>query len=151
MMDDIDRMLAEEAENAELHQHDDDRAPGYRRKYPPREPAQVYSVRIPADKLERLRERAAELGMAPSALMRQWVIERLESDETAISRAAFEQVIWVVATERLRGYLPAALTLSIFAHEQEADATARSKGGVVIPLPVTKDYRPQEHRTGTRA
>ncbi len=45
---------------------------------PPREPSQVYSVRIPVDKLELLRRVAAEHHEAPSVLMRKWVLERLE-------------------------------------------------------------------------
>jgi len=46
------------------------------------EPAQVYSVRIPVDRLDQLRRLAAERGLKPSALMREWVIERLEDELT---------------------------------------------------------------------
>lgn len=45
---------------------------------PPREPSQVYSVRIPVGKLEILRQVAAEWNEAPSALIRRWVLERIE-------------------------------------------------------------------------
>ena len=38
-------MLADEAEHAEQHR-DDELTPGYRRAHPPREPAQVHSLRI---------------------------------------------------------------------------------------------------------
>jgi len=47
----------------------------------PKDPAQVCSVQIPVGRLEQLRHRAAEEGVAPSALMGQWVIERLNADE----------------------------------------------------------------------
>ncbi|RBY84572.1 hypothetical protein [Blastococcus sp. TF02A-30] len=50
---------------------------------PPKEPSQVYSIRIPTDRLEELRTVAAARGIAPSQLMRTWVIERLDS---AVSR-----------------------------------------------------------------
>lgn len=46
---------------------------------PPRQPSQVYSVRIPADKIELLRLVAAERGEQPTALIRRWVLERLEA------------------------------------------------------------------------
>src|SRR5260221_13621819 len=50
---------------------------------PPRDPAQVYSVRIAVGRLEQLRTRALKEGVAPSALIRQWVIERLDANEDA--------------------------------------------------------------------
>ena len=74
-------LLAEEAEQAELHR-DDELTPGYRRARPSREPAQVYSLRIPVEWLEQLRGHAADRHMTPSALMRAWVIERLEAEAT---------------------------------------------------------------------
>lgn len=43
------------------------------------ERGQVYTVRIPMDRIERLRELAAELGVPPSSLIRQWVLERLDA------------------------------------------------------------------------
>jgi hypothetical protein len=41
-------------------------------------PSQVYSIRIPVDRLEQLRGVAEDQGVPPSALMRQWVLERLD-------------------------------------------------------------------------
>jgi Cdc6-like AAA superfamily ATPase len=78
----IAEVLAEEAEHAEQHR-DDELAPGYRRARPPREPAQVYSLRIPVDRLEQLRRLAADKHMTPSALMRSWVLERLDAEASA--------------------------------------------------------------------
>ena len=50
------------------------------RPRPPQRPAQVYSVRIPVEALEKLRGIASRSGVAPSSLMREWVLERLESE-----------------------------------------------------------------------
>lgn len=44
-----------------------------------RRPAQVYSVRIPVDRIDQLRSVAANEHTTPSALIRAWVVERLDS------------------------------------------------------------------------
>jgi len=59
------------------------------RPKPPREAAQVYSLRIPADQLDRVRAAAERHGAAPSALMRRWVLDRLEDEERNASRPTF--------------------------------------------------------------
>lgn len=46
----------------------------------PKEPSQVYSVRIPTDRLDQLRRLAAARGAAPTALIRDWVVERLDAE-----------------------------------------------------------------------
>ena len=68
MVKDIGRLLAEEAEAAEGHRDDD--VPLVRSRRPAREPAQVYSLRVPVEKLEELRRLAGERHLTPSALMR---------------------------------------------------------------------------------
>jgi hypothetical protein len=66
---------------------DDERATGegdnavYVRPRPPKDPAQVYTVRIPVAQIARLRDIANRLGLAPSTLMRNWVIERLDVED----------------------------------------------------------------------
>lgn len=50
----------------------------YARPVPPRDAAQVYSIRVPVERLEQLRSIASAKGVPPSTLMRQWVIERIE-------------------------------------------------------------------------
>ncbi len=45
---------------------------------PPRRPSQVYSIRIPVERIEQLRLIAANRGTTPTALIRDWVIERLD-------------------------------------------------------------------------
>ena len=39
----------------------------------------VIPVRLPADKWERIREEARELGIGPTTLARMWILERLRS------------------------------------------------------------------------
>ena len=51
-----------------------------RRPRLPQGAGQVYSVRIPVEALERLRRVASASGSAPSALIRQWVLERLDEE-----------------------------------------------------------------------
>jgi hypothetical protein len=52
----------------------------YARVAPPRTPNQVYSIRIPVDRLDQLRSMAAERGLQPTALIRRWVLERLDQE-----------------------------------------------------------------------
>ena len=76
---DVRRMLSDEAEEAE-QSRDESVGPMYRRARPSREPAQVYSVRMPVERLEQLRLAAKRVGMTPSALMRKWILERLDNE-----------------------------------------------------------------------
>ena len=58
-----------------------------RHQRPASAPTAVYSVRIPVDRIEELRELAATRGVAPTALIRRWVLAHLDaikgSDEYA--------------------------------------------------------------------
>jgi hypothetical protein len=74
-------LLAAEADEAERHADEEDHGPSYRRKHAPRDPAQVYSLRIPVAQIEELRQLAADKGVTPSALMREWVLERLAAEK----------------------------------------------------------------------
>ncbi len=47
---------------------------------PPTAPAQVYTVRIPVDRLAELRQVAAERAVPPSVLLRSWAIEQLDAE-----------------------------------------------------------------------
>jgi hypothetical protein len=83
-MSDIKNLLARESEEAEeRRERGGDDAPLYRSTRPPRDPAQVYSVRMPVERLGALRRVADERSMTPSALLRQWVLERLDQEEQA--------------------------------------------------------------------
>jgi hypothetical protein len=165
MREDIADLLAAEAEAAEQLRDEDDLGPTCAPRHPPRDPSQVYSVRIPVSRLEQLRRRAADEGVAPSALMRQWVIERLDVNESvkrklpdfealaaALSAVLLSaqsrvpgEVLWMVArAEDDQSVL--LFQEKVFADEETADEEARSRGGVVIPLPVASDYRPGRKR-----
>jgi hypothetical protein len=98
MSEEIAELLAAEAEEAERHADEEDHGPSYRRKHPPRDPAQVYSLRIPAAQIEELRQLAANRGVTPSALMRAWVLERMAAEKAGVPDALS---VW----ERLREIL----------------------------------------------
>jgi hypothetical protein len=75
-------ILAREAEEAEARAEAEERAevapkPGQRARRQAADATQVYSVRIPVDHLEDLRQLAGQLDIPPSVLLRRWVIERL--------------------------------------------------------------------------
>ncbi|MGH8902013.1 MAG: hypothetical protein ACRDYA_10095 [Egibacteraceae bacterium] len=74
---DIARVLGEEATLAERER---DHERDYVRVPPPGEPAQVYSLRLPVDRLEQLRRVAARDDEAPSVMIRRWVLERLDRE-----------------------------------------------------------------------
>jgi hypothetical protein len=154
MRESIADLLAAEAEAAEQFRDEDDLGPTYVPRHPAKDPSQVYSVRIPVSRLDQLRKRAAQEGVAPSALMRQWVIERLDADEgmkrtvssleallAAVIAARQPDALWMVA--RSEGdQTMLVFDETVFANEDAANEEARSSGGVVIPLPVARDYRP---------
>jgi hypothetical protein len=84
MRKDMAELLAAEAEDAERRAENEDHGPSYRRKHPPRDPAQVYSLRIPVDQIEELRQLASDKGVTPSALMRKWVLERIAAEKAGL-------------------------------------------------------------------
>ena len=91
---DIQDELATVADEAEARRDDPPR--GRRRSArPPRDPSQVYSVRIPVDRLEDLRRLAAERGAAPTGLMRQWVLERLDLEQAGHFRQSIRGTVEV--------------------------------------------------------
>ncbi len=85
-MSDIKGLLAREAEDAEeRRERDDYDAPLHRSTRSARDPAQVYSVRMPVERLGALRRAADERSMSPSALLRQWVLQRLDQEEQTVA------------------------------------------------------------------
>ena len=162
MRENMADLLAAEAEAAEQHRDEDDLGPTYAPRHMPKDPSQVYSVRIPVGRLEQLRQRAAEERVAPSSLMRQWVIERLDADESRKRKLAdfegFASVLFALLQSRVPGEAlwmvawseddqsPLVFGEKVFLDEEAADEEARSTGGVVIPLPVVRDYRPGRKR-----
>jgi hypothetical protein len=86
MSESIREVLAREAADAEARAEAEERgevAPthGQRGRKHAADPSQVYAVRIPLSKLRKLRELAEQLDTPPTALIRQWVIERLDAAE----------------------------------------------------------------------
>jgi hypothetical protein len=98
MSESMREILAREAAEAEARAEAEERGeaaptPGQRGRKRAADPSQVYAVRIPVSRLRRLRELADELEIAPSALIRQWVIERLDKSDTQDHQAAPEEHI----------------------------------------------------------
>jgi aryl-alcohol dehydrogenase-like predicted oxidoreductase len=82
MSENIRDVLAREAEESEQRRDQSTRL--VRRGRPAREPAQVYSVRMPVDRIDQLRQIAERAGVSPTALMRKWVLERLDNETPAV-------------------------------------------------------------------
>ena len=82
MDDDLDDETIDEG--AQLHTEiEDDFAP------PKRQPrSQVYSIRVPVERLEQLRNLAKERSVAPTVMLREWVLTRLDSETEARARAS---------------------------------------------------------------
>ena len=83
MRESVRDMLAREANEAEARadaeeQGDAPSMPGQRGQRSAAEPTQVYAVRFPVSRLAELRQVADELGELPTALIRRWVLERLD-------------------------------------------------------------------------
>jgi hypothetical protein len=101
--DEIALMLADEAEDAEERRERGETGGLLHTTTPSREPSQVYTVRMPVHVLERLRRMAAAAGVTPSALMRTWMLERLELESSG--GAADERVRRAVRLELERAGL----------------------------------------------
>lgn len=89
MAESVRDMLAREAAEAKAVADAEDRderqpAPGQRARRQAGEASQVYSVRIPVDRLAQLRALADERGVAPTALLRQFVLERLDQETAPV-------------------------------------------------------------------
>ncbi len=65
--------LAEQAENRPG-------GPYVRSRRRPKDPAQVYSLRVPVDRLELVRQIAERENTTQAALLRTWVLERLDQE-----------------------------------------------------------------------
>jgi predicted DNA-binding protein len=82
----VDRILDEETEASEAARDQD--ATYVRSRHRSKEPSQVYSVRLPVERLEELRVLAERSHVTPSALMRRLVIEGLDRQADVSSRIA---------------------------------------------------------------
>lgn len=96
MEESIRDMLAREAEEAEAaaDAREAEGRPetgGQRARAQAGEASQVYSVRIPAERLEQLRRLAEERGVRPTALLRQFVLDRLDQETAPLDVIAFPE------------------------------------------------------------
>ena len=83
-MTDVSKLLAEEAAASEAAANVE--TPMVRNRVKAKEPSQVYSLRIPMDRLQELRRRAEQQHVAPTVLMRRWILDRLEAEAEKGSR-----------------------------------------------------------------
>jgi hypothetical protein len=81
--DDLEDEIFEEV--ARGNEEDDGLTLGSRRQK-----SQVYSIRVPVEQLEQVRVLAKQRGVAPTAMMREWILEKLQSEagETVAKRSA---------------------------------------------------------------
>ncbi len=77
-MEDMTARLEHERELFEKDMDEEDDRPLVRPR-PAKQPSQVYSIRLPVDRLAELRRYADRRGMAPTALIREWVLQRLDA------------------------------------------------------------------------
>jgi hypothetical protein len=89
MAESVRDMLAREATEAKAAADAEDAAGstptgGQRARRQPGEASQVYSVRIPVERLAQLRQLADERNVAPTALLRQFVLERLDQETAPV-------------------------------------------------------------------
>lgn len=89
----LDAML-NSIDEGERHEEEEEQEAVYVRPPAPRHPTQVYSVRVPVDRLDQLRTLAQKEGVSTSVLVRQLVIEGLDqrSGGHAQLRDAFERI-----------------------------------------------------------
>ena len=98
MSESLQQLLAREAAEAEARADAEERgeaepARGQRGRRPARDPSQVYAVRIPVSRLRELRQVADQLGIPPTTLIREWVIERLDKLHADTSAEAAPLVV----------------------------------------------------------
>lgn len=86
-MDKIGDVLASEADRMEKEVDIERR---YVRTAAPRNPSQVYSIRIPVELLGRLRQLATFSQVPTTAMLRRWILERLAIETVTAERKAAE-------------------------------------------------------------
>jgi len=79
MMNDLERLLSEEAEYAEQHREDPIPADA-RATRPNRTKSVMFSLRLNPDELAAVQELARESDIPASALVRGWIVQRLDAD-----------------------------------------------------------------------
>lgn len=94
--------IIDEADRAEAEEELEEGRP-YIRPLAPNDPSQVYSIRIPVERVEELRVVAAQQGKAPTALIREWVIAHLDQErDNPLEHRQAEAVVSQVLDELLK-------------------------------------------------
>lgn len=83
---DVKKVLERESERFERVRDTPARRPVGRPRLPDADRGQVYSVRIPVERLEEIRARSAKTGEPASAMLRRWIVERLDALDPAVAR-----------------------------------------------------------------
>ncbi len=86
-MSDIQRLISQEAEYAELH-HDDPIPDDARATRPNRAKSVMFSLRLNPDELAALQDLARDSDVPASALVRGWIVQRLEAERNTPTDAA---------------------------------------------------------------
>lgn len=85
-MGDVERLIADEAKHSERHR-DDPIPEGARGTRPNRARSVMFSVRLNPDELAAVQALAAELDVPASALVRGWIVQRVEAERNAPTEA----------------------------------------------------------------
>lgn len=111
---------------------------------PPRQPSQVYSLRIPVEKLELLRMVAAESNETPSALMRRWILEYLSAavEDGRVVRTSAHLVDRVIELEQQVAAHQKALQQQAVDHEKEFRIVVEK---VIDAIEAQFDIRPKSN------
>lgn len=100
------------------------------RARPSREPSQIYSIRLPVSAIEQLRCLALTEGEAPTALLRQWVLERLDTELKLKEKAPSSSASGGRRTSAVSGQEPAG--------SQKRGSRRRSKDGAAVTRNVSR-------------
>lgn len=86
-MGDLERLIAAEAEHAERHR-DDPFPESARGTWPKRAKSVMLSLRLNPDEMAAVQALATELGVPVSALVRGWIVQRVEAEKSTPTEAA---------------------------------------------------------------
>ena len=135
-------LLASEAERFERNAtgRNAQRERRYVRARRPEAPAQVYSVRIPVDRLEDVRRTAEREGMQPSSMLREWILERLDREA-------------IRSTDGARGEVGEAFARQVVLEIAEAarDFAQRGFGSATDDPSVERGRRKTAGKAGTKS
>ena len=122
---DVRELLDEEGAAAE--EMTDVETPMVRNRTNAKDPSQVYSLRLPVDRIEEVRQLAVSQSLAPTALLRRWILERLDVE---LERRQMMKTEPIYATTREElGDLVKELLESFIATDRRHDGSTALLGG----------------------